>query len=222
MKGDSLQIFRTTALEFIAAAIENAGYIPGEDVAIGLDCASSEFFSSGRYSLVSEKAELTSEQFIDYLERWVNKYPIISIEDGMSEIDWDGWKLMTERLGRKIQLVGDDIFVTNTKILREGIKRGLANSVLIKINQIGTLTETFAAVEMAKRAGYTPVISHRSGETEDTMIADIAVATNAMQIKAGALSRSDRLAKYNQLLRIEEDLGESARYAGRDAFNQFQ
>lgn len=210
------------ALELIVEAIKRAGYMPGEDIGIGLDCASSEFFDSGRYHLASEQLDLTSEQFVDYLERLVNKYPIISIEDGMSENDWAGWKTLTDRLGSNIQLIGDDIFVTNTKILREGIKQRLANSVLIKINQIGTLTETFAAVEMAKCAGYTSVISHRSGETEDTIIADIAVATNALQIKAGALSRSDRLAKYNQLLRIEEDLGDSAKFAGRDAFYQLR
>ncbi len=185
---------------------------------IGLDCASSEFYREGRYHIASEGLQLTSSEFADYLGAWTDKYPIVSIEDGMAEDDWDGWKILTERLGRRVQLVGDDVFVTNTRILREGIRRGVANSILIKINQIGTLTETFAAIEMAKRARYTSVVSHRSGETEDTIIADIAVATNAMQIKTGSLSRSDRLAKYNQLLRIEEDLGDSASYAGRDAF----
>jgi enolase len=208
------------AIELILEAIDKAGYQAGGEVLLGLDCASSEFCKSGTYRLESEGLSLTSAQFTDYLATWCDKYPIISIEDGMAEDDWEGWKILTERLGRKVQLVGDDIFVTNTRILREGIAQGIANSVLIKINQIGTLTETFAAIEMAKRAGYTAVISHRSGETEDTTIADIAVATNALQIKTGSLSRSDRLAKYNQLLRIEEDLGESASYAGRDAFYQ--
>jgi enolase len=208
------------ALELIVKAIEAAGYVPGTDVAIGLDCASSEFYKDGQYHLASEGLKLSSAQFTDYLATWVDKYPIISIEDGMAEDDWDGWALLTQRLGKSIQLVGDDVFVTNTKILREGIKLGLANSILIKINQIGTLTETFAAIEMAKRAGYTSVISHRSGETEDTTIADLAVATNALQIKTGSLSRSDRIAKYNQLLRIEEELGDSASYAGRDAYYQ--
>jgi enolase len=208
------------AIQLILQAIDKAGYQAGADVVIGLDCASSEFFKDGSYKLESEGLSLGSEQFADHLATWCDKYPIISIEDGMAENDWEGWKTLTTRLGRKVQLVGDDIFVTNTRILREGIAQGIANSVLIKINQIGTLTETFAAIEMAKRAGYTAVISHRSGETEDTTIADIAVATNAMQIKTGSLSRSDRLAKYNQLLRIEEDLGDSASYAGRDAFYQ--
>ena len=206
------------ALTAIMEAIKAAGYIPGTDIAIGLDCASSEFYDKGRYTLAADQRALTSAEFVDYLAAWCDKYPIISIEDGMSEHDWAGWKLLTERLGKKIQLVGDDLFVTNTKILREGIKQGVANSILIKINQIGTLTETFAAIEMAKRAGYTAVVSHRSGETEDTTIADIAVATNALQIKTGSLSRSDRIAKYNQLLRIEEELGDSATYMGRDAF----
>lgn len=206
------------ALTAIMEAIKAAGYIPGTDIAIGLDCASSEFYDNGRYTLAADKRALTSAEFVDYLAAWCDKYPIISIEDGMSEHDWAGWKLLTDRLGKKIQLVGDDLFVTNTKILREGIKQGVANSILIKINQIGTLTETFAAIEMAKRAGYTAVVSHRSGETEDTTIADIAVATNVLQIKTGSLSRSDRVAKYNQLLRIEEELGDSAIYMGRDAF----
>ncbi|MBP7113713.1 MAG: phosphopyruvate hydratase [Nitrosomonas sp.] len=210
------------ALQLIVEAIDQAGYQPGRDVAIGLDCASSEFFHEGKYHLDSDGMHLTSAQFVDYLASWVDKYPIISIEDGMSEHDWDGWELLTNKLGKSIQLVGDDIFVTNAKILQEGIKRGIANSILIKVNQIGTLTETFSAIEMAKCAGYTAVISHRSGETEDTTIADIAVATNALQIKTGSMSRSDRLAKYNQLLRIEEDLGDSANYAGRRAFYQLR
>ena len=207
-----------SALELILEAIDAAGYTAGDQVLIGLDCASSEFYRDGRYHIESEGLQLTSAEFADYLGAWTEKYPIVTIEDGMAEDDWDGWKILTERLGKKVQLVGDDVFVTNTRILREGIRRGIANSILIKINQIGTLSETFAAIEMAKRASYTSVVSHRSGETEDTIIADIAVATNAMQIKTGSLSRSDRLAKYNQLLRIEEDLGDSASYAGRDAF----
>ena len=206
------------ALTLIMEAIETAGYKAGDQVVIGLDCAASEFYRNGRYQIEAEGLQLTSAEFVDYLAAWTGRYPILSIEDGMAEDDWDGWKLLTERLGKSVQLVGDDVFVTNTRILREGIRRGIANSILIKINQIGTLTETFAAIEMAKRAGYTSVVSHRSGETEDTVIADIAVATNALQIKTGSLSRSDRLAKYNQLLRIEEDLGDSASYAGRDAF----
>ena len=208
------------ALQLIIEGIEAAGYVPGMDVVIGVDCASSEFYKEGLYHLESEGIKLTSAQFVDYLANWVDKYPLISIEDGMSEHDWSGWKLLTQRLGKNVQLVGDDVFVTNTKILREGIRQGLANSILIKINQIGTLTETFAAIEMAKRAGYTAVISHRSGETEDTMIADIAVGANVLQIKTGSLSRSDRIAKYNQLLRIEEDMGDSAYYPGRDAYHQ--
>jgi enolase len=210
------------ALQLIMQAIEKAGYQPGTDVAIGLDCASSEFFKSGKYELAAEGMSLNSKQFSDYLAAWVAKYPILSIEDGMAETDWEGWKTLTRRLGNSVQLVGDDIFVTNTKILSEGIKQEIANSVLIKINQIGTLTETFAAIELARHSGYTVVISHRSGETEDTTIADIAVGTNAMQIKTGSLSRSDRLAKYNQLLRIEEDLGDTAVYAGRNAFYQLR
>ena len=210
------------ALQLIVQAIEQAGYLPGPDVAIGLDCASSEFFRDGKYHLASDGLSLSSAQFVDYLASWVDKYPIISIEDGMSEHDWDGWKLLTSRLGKTVQLVGDDIFVTNSGILKEGIAQGIANSILIKINQIGTLTETFSAIEIAKRAGYTSVISHRSGETEDTTIADIAVATNALQIKTGSLSRSDRLAKYNQLLRIEEDLGDAASYPGRGAYYQLR
>jgi enolase len=210
------------ALQLIVQAIEKAGYRPGADVAIGLDCASSEFFKSGKYELAAEGVSLNSKQFSDYLAAWVAKYPILSIEDGMAETDWEGWKTLTRRLSNSVQLVGDDIFVTNTKILSEGIKQEIANSVLIKINQIGTLTETFAAIELARHSGYTVVISHRSGETEDTTIADIAVGTNAMQIKTGSLSRSDRLAKYNQLLRIEEDLGDTAVYAGRNAFYQLR
>ncbi len=206
------------ALEMILQAIDKAGYVAGEQIALGLDCAASEFFKDGQYHLSGEGLVLSAPQWTDMLSTWVDKYPIISIEDGMHEGDWDGWKLLTERLGRKVQLVGDDLFVTNTKILQEGIDKGIANSILIKINQIGTLTETFAAIEMAKRAGYTAVISHRSGETEDATIADIAVGTNAGQIKTGSLSRSDRMAKYNQLLRIEEDLGDIASYPGRAAF----
>jgi enolase len=207
------------AIQLILDAIDKAGYEAGTQIALGLDCAASEFYKDGQYVLDGEGGlKLSSAGFADLLAAWVDKYPIISIEDGMHEGDWDGWKLLTERLGKKVQLVGDDLFVTNTKILREGIKQGVANSILIKINQIGTLTETFAAIEMAKRAGYTAVVSHRSGETEDSTIADIAVATNALQIKTGSLSRSDRMAKYNQLLRIEEDLGEIASYPGRGAF----
>ena len=206
------------AIELILKAIEAAGYTPGQDVVLGLDCAASEFYKDGKYYLASEKLELSSEAFTDYLARLADRYPIISIEDGMAENDWPGWKMLTDRLGKKVQIVGDDIFVTNPRIIEEGIAQGIANSVLIKINQIGTLTETFAAVEMTKRAGYTNVISHRSGETEDSTIADIAVGLNALQIKTGSLSRSDRIAKYNQLLRIEEDLGDSAAYPGRGAF----
>jgi enolase len=206
------------AIQMILDAISAAGYTAGEQIAIGLDCAASEFYKDGKYELEGEGLSLTGEQWIDMLATWVDKYPIISIEDGMAEGDWDGWKLLTERLGQKVQIVGDDLFVTNTKILKEGIDKGIANSILIKINQIGTLTETFAAIEMAKRAGYTAVISHRSGETEDSTIADIAVGLNAGQIKTGSMSRSDRMAKYNQLLRIEEDLGDVAEYPGRSAF----
>ena len=206
------------ALQVIMQAIENAGYVPGKDVLLALDCAASEFYKDGKYHLSGEGLQLTSAQFVDYLANLADQFPIVSIEDGMSEADWDGWKLLTERLGKSVQIVGDDIFVTNTRIFKEGIKRGVANSILIKINQIGTLSETFAAVEMAKRAGYTAVISHRSGETEDSTIADIAVGLNAGQIKTGSLSRSDRIAKYNQLLRIEEDLGDTASYPGRETF----
>ncbi|MFC2590025.1 MAG: phosphopyruvate hydratase [Ottowia sp.] len=207
------------AIELILQAIDQAGYTGGQDIVLGLDCAASEFYKDGQYVLAGEGGlQLTASAWADMLAAWADKYPIISIEDGMAEGDWDGWKLLTERLGKKVQLVGDDLFVTNTKILKEGIERGIANSILIKINQIGTLTETFQAIEMAKRAGYTAVISHRSGETEDSTIADIAVGANAGQIKTGSLSRSDRMAKYNQLLRIEEDLGDTAVYPGRDAF----
>ena len=206
------------AIQMILQAIEAAGYRPGEQIALGLDCAASEFFKDGRYHVEAEGLVLDAGEWTDILASWVDKYPIISIEDGMSEGDWDGWKTLTTRLRDRVQLVGDDLFVTNTKILQEGIDKGIANSILIKINQIGTLTETFAAIEMAKRAAYTAVISHRSGETEDSTIADIAVGTNAGQIKTGSLSRSDRMAKYNQLLRIEEDLGDIAWYPGRSAF----
>ncbi|MDB1144883.1 MAG: phosphopyruvate hydratase [Alcaligenaceae bacterium] len=207
------------AIQLILQAVESAGYRPGEDIALALDCASSEFFREGVYVLEGEGGlRLNPVEFANLLASWCQKYPIISIEDGMAEGDWQGWKNLTELLGKKVQLVGDDLFVTNTEILREGIQKGVANSILIKVNQIGTLTETFAAIEMAKRAGYTAVISHRSGETEDATIADIAVATNVMQIKTGSLSRSDRMAKYNQLLRIEEELADVAQYLGRDAF----
>jgi enolase len=207
------------AIQLILEAIDKAGYSAGTQVAIGLDCAASEFYKDGKYHIdEGERLQLSAPAWTDILAKWVDKYPIVSIEDGMHEGDWDGWKHLTERLGSKVQLVGDDLFVTNTKILREGIEKRIANSILIKINQIGTLTETFAAIEMAKRANYTAVISHRSGETEDSTIADIAVGTNAGQIKTGSLSRSDRMAKYNQLLRIEEDLGDVASYPGRAAF----
>jgi len=206
------------ALELLVEAIDKAGYTPGTDIALALDCAASEFWKDERYVLAAENRSLTSEQFADVMATWCDKYPIISIEDGMSEHDWVGWKYLTDRLGKNVQLVGDDIFVTNTKILKQGIAKGVANSILIKINQIGTLSETFAAITMANRARYTAVVSHRSGETEDSMIADIAVGTNCGQIKTGSLSRSDRIAKYNQLLRIEEDLGDAASYPGRSAF----
>jgi enolase len=207
------------AIKMILQAIDKAGYTPGEQIALGLDCAASEFYHDGQYVLQGEGGiKLSAEAWTDMLATWVDKYPIISIEDGMHEGDWAGWAHLTQRLGKKVQLVGDDLFVTNTKILKKGIDEGIANSILIKINQIGTLTETFQAIEMAKRAGYTAVISHRSGETEDSTIADIAVGTNAGQIKTGSLSRSDRMAKYNQLLRIEEDLGDVAVYPGRAAF----
>ena len=206
------------AIEMIIEAIGKAGYKAGQDVMIALDCAASEFRRDLAYVLESENKQMNSMQFAEYLGDLAARYPIVSIEDGMAENDWDGWKTLTNRLGGKVQLVGDDIFVTNPKIFREGIRQKVANAILVKVNQIGTLTETFAAIELAKRAGYGTVISHRSGETEDTTIADIAVGTNALQIKTGSLSRSDRNAKYNQLLRIEEDLGESASYPGREAF----
>ena len=205
-------------IETIALAIEAAGYKLGENILLGLDCAASEFYKNGKYELTGEGLSLTSKEMSDYLANLADKFPIVSIEDGLDESDWDGWKYLTEILGKKIQLVGDDLFVTNTKILKEGIEKGIGNSILIKINQIGTLTETFAAIEMAKRAGYTAVISHRSGETEDSTIADIAVGLNAGQIKTGSLSRSDRIAKYNQLLRIEEALGETVSYPGKSTF----
>ena len=210
------------AMELILRAIEKAGYEPGRQIALGLDCASSEFFKNGSYTLGAEGLCLPAEGFVDVLATWCDKYPIISVEDGCAEDDWAGWARLTEVLGKKVQLVGDDLFVTNTKILKRGIDEGIANSILIKVNQIGTLSETFAAIEMAKRAGYTAVISHRSGESEDATIADIAVGTNALQIKTGSLSRSDRMAKYNQMLRIEEDLGESGSYPGIDAFYQLR
>lgn len=209
-----------SALQLIMESIEAAGYEPGKDIYLGLDCASTEFYKDGKYHLESEGASLTSQQFSDYLATLADKYPIITIEDGMSEFDWEGWDILTKRLGKTTQLVGDDLFVTNPKILREGIQKGAANSVLIKVNQIGTLTETFQTIEMAKRANYTAVVSHRSGETEDTTIADISVATNALQIKTGSLCRSERIAKYNQLLRIEEELGDATSYAGLSAFYQ--
>jgi enolase len=210
------------ALKFIMEAISAAGYTPGEQVLIGLDCASSEFYKNGRYVLESEGLQLTSAEFTDYLAAWVDKYPIISIEDGCAENDWEGWALQNQKLGKRIQLVGDDLFVTNAKILREGIAKNVANSILIKVNQIGTLSETFDAIETAKRAGWTSVISHRSGETEDAFIADLAVGSNALQIKTGSLSRADRMSKYNQLLRIEEELAERARYPGKAAFYQLR
>jgi enolase len=207
------------ALEVIMQAIEKAGYRPGHDIWLGLDAASSEFYKNGRYELASEDKRLTSAEFVDYLAAWVDRYPILTVEDGMAEDDWDGWKLLTDKLGKRVQLVGDDLFVTNTTILKEGIDKGVANSILIKLNQIGTLTETLAAIAMADAAGYTSVISHRSGETEDTTIADLAVSTAATQIKTGSLCRSDRIAKYNRLLRIERELGKDAVYAGRTAFS---
>jgi enolase len=207
-----------SAIQIILEAITHAGYIPGKDVFLGIDAASSEFYKDGHYVLASENKRLTSAQFADYLSAWVDKYPIISIEDGMAEDDWAGWALLTQRLGKRVQLVGDDLFVTNTEIFKKGIAEGIANSILIKLNQIGTLSETLAAIAMAKQARYTAIISHRSGETEDTSISDLAVATQVGQIKTGSMSRSDRVAKYNQLLRIEEDLGAQARYAGRSAF----
>ncbi|SFI81593.1 enolase [Paenibacillus sp. UNC496MF] len=206
------------AITTIISAIERAGYKPGEDVFLGMDVASTEFYKDGKYHLEGEGRSFTSAEFVDLLASWVDKYPIITIEDGCSEDDWEGWKLLTDRLGGKVQLVGDDLFVTNTERLSDGIEKGVGNSILVKVNQIGSLTETFDAIEMAKRAGYTAVISHRSGESEDSTIADIAVATNAGQIKTGAPSRTDRVAKYNQLLRIEDELGSTAQYAGKSAF----
>jgi enolase len=207
------------AVEVIMEAIELAGYKAGEDIMLGLDVASSEFYEDGKYVLASENRSLTSDEFADLLESWVNKYPIVSIEDGMDENDWDGWKILTDKIGDRVQLVGDDLFVTNSAILKQGIEKGVGNSILIKVNQIGTLTETLEAIEMAKAAGYTAVVSHRSGETEDTTIADLSVATNAGQIKTGSLSRSDRVAKYNQLIRIEAELGDKATYPGISALN---
>ena len=206
------------AIEVILEAINKAGYAAGEDVLLGLDVASTEFFDNGKYNLVGEGKRLTSEQFVDFLAGWAKQYPIVTIEDGMAEDDWSGWKLLTERVGSTVQLVGDDLFVTNPRIFREGIDKGVANAILIKVNQIGTLTETLEAIAMADANRYAAIVSHRSGETEDTTIADIAVATTATQIKTGSLCRSDRVAKYNQLLRIEEALGAQARYAGRGAF----
>jgi enolase len=208
------------AIETILEAIEKAGFKAGKDIYLGLDAASSEFYKDGKYVLESEGRSFDAAGFVDYLAGWVDQYPIITIEDGMAEDDWAGWKLLTERLGGKAQLVGDDLFVTNTKILQEGIDKHIANSILIKVNQIGTLTETLEAIRMAHKAGYTAVVSHRSGETEDVTIADLSVATGTGQIKTGSLSRSDRVAKYNQLIRIEEALGSAARYAGADAFKQ--
>ena len=209
-----------SAIEVILTAIDNAGYVAGRDIMLAIDAASSEFYEGGQYVLASENRSLSSAEFADLLATWVDQYPIISIEDGMDENDWAGWKLLTDRVGDRCQLVGDDLFVTNTKILSQGIDQGVANSILIKVNQIGTLTETLAAIDMAKAAGYTAVVSHRSGETEDTTISDLAVATNAGQIKTGSLSRSDRIAKYNQLIRIEQELGDAATYPGMKAFNQ--
>nr|MBC8337113.1 phosphopyruvate hydratase [Alphaproteobacteria bacterium] len=208
----------TEALDFILKAIEGAGYKPGDDVVLALDAASSEFYKDGKYELAGEGKSLDSAGMVKYYEDLTNRYPILSIEDGLDEDDWDGWKALTDAIGSKVQLVGDDLFVTNPKRLADGIAKGIANSILIKVNQIGTLTETLQTIEMAHKAGYTTVISHRSGETEDTTIADIAVATNAGQIKTGSLSRSDRLAKYNQLIRIEDELGPAAKYAGRGIF----
>jgi enolase len=206
------------AINVILQAVEEAGFKAGKEILLGLDIASSEFYKDGRYVLESERRKMTAEEFLEYLAPWIDKYPIITIEDGMAEEDWRGWKLLTERLGKRVQIVGDDLFVTNTAILKRGIAEGIANSILIKVNQIGTLSETLAAVDMAKKAGYTAVISHRSGETEDTTIADLAVATSAGQIKTGSLSRSDRVAKYNRLIKIESELGKRARFPGRSAF----
>jgi enolase len=210
------------AIELILEAVDRAGYTAGQDVLLALDCAATEFYKDGRYVLASENLSLSAQEFADYLAGLADRYPIVSIEDGMAEADWAGWKLLTARLGAKLQLVGDDLFVTNSKILQQGVKEGAANAILIKVNQIGTLSETFAAIELAKRSGYGTIISHRSGETEDTTIADIAVGVNALQIKTGSLSRSDRTAKYNQLLRIEEDLGDSVGYPGKEAFLQLR
>jgi enolase len=206
------------ACQIILEAVQKAGYKAGKDVFLGLDVASSEFYKNGVYDLKGEGKKMTADKMIKFYESWVRQYPIVTIEDGMSENDWKGWKTLTDHLGKKVQLVGDDVFVTNTKIFRKGIDEGIANSILIKLNQIGTLTETLDAIEMAKRAGYTAVVSHRSGESEDATIADLAVATNAGQIKTGSLSRTDRIAKYNQLIRIEEELGDAAKYRGRDVF----
>jgi len=210
------------AIEVILEAIEKAGFEAGEDILLGLDVASSEFYEDGKYNLESENKVLSAEAFIDFLAPWFEKYPLITMEDGMAEEDWDGWRLMTDKFGENVQLVGDDLFVTNTDILKEGIDKNIANSILIKVNQIGTLTETIAAINMAKEAGYTAVVSHRSGETEDTTIADLAVATSAGQIKTGSLSRSDRVAKYNRLMKIEDQLGDRASYPGKDVFYNLQ
>jgi enolase len=210
------------ALQLLVQAIDKAGFVPGKDIALALDCAASEFFKEGKYQLESEGVALTSQQFTDMMATWCDKYPIISIEDGMSEHDWDGWKMLTDRLGKKVQIVGDDLFVTNPARLQRGIDEGAANALLVKVNQIGTLTETLDAVALATRSGYRSMMSHRSGETEDTTIADLAVATDCGQIKTGAPARSERVAKYNQLLRIEEELAEAARYAGASAFPRFR
>jgi enolase len=209
-----------SAIEVILEAIKNAGYVAGKDIFLGLDVASSEFYKDGKYHLESEGKEFTSEEFVDYLAAWVDKYPIISIEDGLAEGDWHGWGIMTDKLGNKIQIVGDDLFVTNPSILKKGIEAKVANSILIKVNQIGSLTETLEAIDMAHAADYTTVMSHRSGETEDSTIADLAVATRSGQIKTGSLSRSDRIAKYNRLLKIEAELGDKATYAGKSAFKR--
>jgi len=209
-----------SAIEVILEAIKNAGYVAGKDIFLGLDVASSEFYKDGKYHLESEGKEFTSEEFVDYLAAWVDKYPIISIEDGLAEGDWHGWGIMTDKLGNKIQIVGDDLFVTNPSILKKGIEAKVANSILIKVNQIGSLTETLEAIDMAHAANYTTVMSHRSGETEDSTIADLAVATRSGQIKTGSLSRSDRIAKYNRLLKIEAELGDKAKYAGKSAFKR--
>ena len=206
------------AIEVILEAVTKAGYVAGDDILLGLDVASSEFYKDGIYTLESENLKLNSQEFLEYLKPWFEKYPIITMEDGMAEDDWGGWKLLTEALGKNIQLVGDDLFVTNTSILSEGIKKSVGNSILIKVNQIGTLSETFNAIKMAKEAGYTAVISHRSGETEDTTISDLAVATSVGQIKTGSLSRSDRVAKYNRLMKIEDELQGNATYLGRSVF----